>query len=163
MTYKQASFKEDNKLGMKAEKKYIKYLLKKYDLIVYKLSPFHFGDFICKEKRLLFELKRRNNNRCRYPHTIIGYDKVQRFRRFNQKKGGIYLFIMVFHFNDGIYFFEHREDYKYLIKPYVRHKRIDYDDKKKDYIFIPVNQLEPMENIKRYTESKNLIIRYNVR
>lgn len=163
MNRKQASFKEDSKLGMKAEQDYIKYLLKKYNVIVEKMPPFHFSDFICKEKQLLFELKRRNNNRRRYPYTIIGYDKVQRFRKYNEKNGGKYLFIMVFHFNDGIYFFEHREDYKYIIKPYVRHKRIDYDDKVKDYIFIPVNQLEPMSNIKRYTESKGLIVRYNVR
>lgn len=155
------SFKEDNKRGMKAEKNFILLMKQKYSLDIKKMSPYHFSDFISKNKKILFELKRRNNKRKDFPYTIIGYDKVTRFKHYNQKQNNLYLFIMVFHFNDGIFFFVHNDNYKYKIKKYVRHKRIDFVDKKKDYIFIPVEELRPLEDIREYISHK-IIIRHNI-
>lgn len=156
------TFARDHRMGMKAEKKYKITAKKKYNLELTKLPKYYFADFVNHEKKLMIELKRRNNMKNRYKYTLIGYDKLQRFIEFNEQNGNRYVFLMVFHFNDGIYFFEHLDGYEYDVRKYVRRKRADYNDKPKDYIFIPVNQLEPMDNIRRYTDN-NLIIRYNIR
>lgn len=155
-----ATFANDHKRGMKAETRFIDRMKNDFSVDILKMSEYHFSDFICKELLLLFELKRRFNNKNKYPHTIIPHDKVKRFEKFNDQNGGKYLFIMVFHFNDGIFFFEHDPSKKYLIKPYVRFRRADFIDKKKDYIFIPIEELEPINNIKRYTDNK-IVVRYN--
>lgn len=162
MPRQQSTYANDLKLGKEAEEYYQKYIKEEFNLELKKLPKNYFADFINEEKKIIIELKRRNINMKRFPTTVIGYDKLEKFREFNAKNGGHYLFLMVFYFNDGIYYFEHKEGYKYVIGPYLRSERIGYVDKVKDHLYLPISKLEPMNNIKKYIESKKIIVRYNI-
>lgn len=156
------SFKDDWKFGMQGEKKFFKYLTDKLKISdIERGSQYCFYDFISESKKLVIELKTRRRNYRSIRRTNIPYSKLRNFRKFNARKNYKYLFIMVFQFYDGIYFFEHKEGYNYTVEKFCRKKRIDYDDKPEDYIWIQKKDLEPICNIRRYTDSK-MIVRYNV-
>lgn len=154
------SFKRDIIRGNRAEAKFVKLFKDKFNIQVKKSEPYCFYDFIHENK--VFELKRRNIEKNRYYTTLVGYDKIQRFEKFNAENGGKYKFIVVFHFNDGLFYFVHDSEYKYNVRPYKRKQRIDFDDKEKDYIFYPVCKLKPIENLKNMFDKKRLIVRYSI-
>ena len=159
---KQSTYAKDVKLGKKAEKRFRKNFRKRYNINLIKCPGGYYSDFIDFDKKIVIELKRRDTKLLSFKYTLLCHSKLINFLRFNRRNGGRYVFIMVFHFNDGIYYFEHRDGYDYIVKPYVRNPRIGYVDKIKPYLFIPVRLLEPMDNIKKYTLSPKILVRYNI-
>jgi hypothetical protein len=127
-----SSFKNDYSFGTKNE-----------DTVLIKIEK-HFNDNIKKSSSSVsrydfkgdtyyYELKTRNNKYNTYPTTLIPYNKI-----IEGKKQ-----IFLFDFIDGLYYIEYNKDVfsNFELDEYVRNKRIDYNDKKSLYYFIPINKL----------------------
>jgi hypothetical protein len=140
------SFSRDLLFGKRSEDRFEVFMEKQLGLKLKKTPPHCFYDFTFGEN-VLIELKTRRVNRKRYPSTIVGYDKIQRFEKLNEANNGCFRFFLVFHFKDSIYFKEHLPNYQYSVSNWVRKKRIGYDDKSKDYAFIPTDDLLPIEKL----------------
>jgi hypothetical protein len=85
-----------------------------------------------------YELKSRNNASTTYPTTCIGYDKV----KTDHPKKQVYLF----HFTDGTYYIPYDKELfsTFEVKPFLRW-RDEWRTKPKDYLFIPVEKLIPIQ------------------
>jgi hypothetical protein len=142
------SFKTDYKFGMTGEKSIKKMLFEEYSLYIQRnREKYGFYDFRNDKLKFLMEVKNRNNSKDTYKTTILGYDKLIKFKDFNKKNGNKYKFIFVFIYNDGIYYFIHNEKYDYNIKNFVRNRRLDYNDIRKQYLFIPVSELKSISHL----------------
>jgi len=108
-----------------------KYFNREIKQLKEKYSKYDFEDDIYK-----YELKSRNNNYSKFPTTLIPADKLV-------CKNIIFLF----KFLDGLYFIEY-DDYlfsSFSKSKFCREKRYGYNDKPKDYIFIPIECLKKIE------------------
>jgi hypothetical protein len=127
-----SSFKNDYSFGTKNE-----------DVVLIKIEK-HFNDNIKKSSSNVsiydfkgdtyyYELKTRNNKYKTYPTTLIPYNKIM-----EDKKQ-----IFLFDFTDGLYYIEYDKDVfsKFELNEFVRKQRIDYNDKKSLYYFIPIEYL----------------------
>jgi len=127
-----SSFKNDYSFGTKNE-----------DVVLIKIEK-HFNDNIKKSSSAVsrydfkgdtyyYELKTRNNKYKTYPTTLIPYNKIM-----EDKKQ-----IFLFDFIDGLYYIEYDKDVfsKFELNEFVRKQRIDYNDKKSLYYFIPIEYL----------------------
>ena len=87
--------------------------------------------------KYIYELKSRNNLMNAYPTTIIGGDKI-----IDDRKQ-----IFLFKFLDGLYYIKKNNKlFKTFVKEdFVRNKRSDFIDMKKQYIFIPVDKLTKID------------------
>jgi hypothetical protein len=86
-----------------------------------------------------YELKSRNNMLMTYPTTCIGVDKIQ----VNSERRQVF----IFHFLDGTYYIPYtREIFDTFEIKEFRRFRIGVNDKKKNYLYIPVNLLQKVEN-----------------
>jgi len=87
--------------------------------------------------KYIYELKSRNNLKNAYPTTIIGGDKI-----IDDRKQ-----IFLFKFIDGLYYIKKNNKlFKTFVKEdFVRNKRSDFIDMKKQYIFIPVDKLTKID------------------
>ncbi len=148
-----STFSKDMKFGELAENRFMSIMNKKFGITLQKTHTHCFYDFILDET-ILIELKRRRVNKNRYPSTIVGYDKIKRFERLNKKNNGKFRFFIVFHFKDSIYFKEHDYNYKYSVSKWVRQKRLGYDDKPKDYAFIDIKDLQPIDQFMKVIDVK---------
>lgn len=158
-----STYESDRKMGCRAEKKFKKIMKEKYSIDLIETDRYCFYDFINEDMKIIIELKRRKIHKNKYSTTIIGYDKITNFMRLNEKNNNKYTFIMVFYFTDGIYYFEHKNDYKYKINRYKRDPIEGKVDKEKDYVFLPIKHLIPLKQIKKYkNENKKLLVRYNI-
>jgi len=85
-----------------------------------------------------YELKSRNNASTTYPTTCIGQDKVNP----NHPKKQVYLF----HFTDGTYYIPYDKELfdTFEVKPFLRW-RDAWKTKAKDYLYIPVENLIPIQ------------------
>jgi hypothetical protein len=85
-----------------------------------------------------YELKSRNNASTAYPTTCIGQDKVNP----DHPKKQVYLF----HFTDGTYYIPYDKDLfsTFEVKPFLRW-RDAWKTKAKDYLYIPVEKLIPIQ------------------
>lgn len=151
----------DLKVGKQAEFDFMKLMNDKYNLSLKQAGEYCFYDFFNNDLKIVIELKRRRINRFKYPTTIITYDKVARFEEFNNKKGNQYRLIMVFHFEDGIFYYIHSKSIRYNVKKFKRSPRPDLVDKLKDYIYINTSDLKPINEIMNDINCK-LLIRYNL-
>jgi len=134
------NFEKDYKFGMSGERKIYDILQKKFpNNNIKKSEQYQYYDFEIEGKNLLIEVKNRNISKNRYKTTMFGYDKLQRFKAFNNKNGNKYSFIVIFIFKDGIYYHKHTKNYNYDIQLFGRNNRNNV--RKKDYIFIPVIDL----------------------
>jgi uncharacterized protein YeeX (DUF496 family) len=77
-------------------------------------------------------LKTRNNKYNKYPTTLLPLDKIISNNM-----------IFLFSFQDGLYYIKYDKIlfHTFEIKKYVRNIRNDYNDKLKDYLFIPIEKL----------------------
>jgi hypothetical protein len=95
-----------------------------------------YSKFDFEDNEFKYEMKSRNNKYNTFPTTLIPADKLV-------CKNIIFLF----KFFDGLYYIEYDEDtFKNFEKSqYCRNKRYGYNDKPKDYIFIPIECLKKIE------------------
>lgn len=131
-----ATFRKDYLIGKTQETKVLEQINKFFkDNIKQVDDKYSSYDFI--GDKYFYELKSRTNVYKAYPTTMIGGDKII------EGKSQIFLF----KFLDGLYYIEKDEDlFKTFVKEdFVRHKRMDYVDIKKKYIFIPINKLKKIE------------------
>jgi hypothetical protein len=85
-----------------------------------------------------FELKSRTNKKDTYPTTCLPADKV----KTDHGKKQIYLF----NFTDGLYYIPYDKEMfsTFECKPFRRF-RVGVKDKEKDYLYIPVDKLIPVQ------------------
>lgn len=95
-----------------------------------------YNKFDFEDDEYKYEMKSRNNNYSTFPTTLIPEDKLT-------CKNIIFLF----KFLDGLYYIEYEETlFKTFNKnEFCRKKRYDYNDKPKEYIFIPIECLKKIE------------------
>ena len=107
-------------------------------------SPFDFYD-----DEYEIELKSRNCHIDKYPTTLIPCDKVERKAEKDV--------ILMFAFNHPLYWYTNTKDIYYIFytkkkfekftkKLFVRNKRNDFNDKKKYYFEIPIEELRRIED-----------------
>lgn len=145
------TLRNDLKCGKKNEKYIYKLLKEKFgkNNIINTANTYSYYDFKIIDKKYIIELKSRNIKHNQYKTTIIGYDKFFNFHKFH-KNNQDYKFIIIYKFLDGIYFIElNREILKKCnVKMFKRFERLDYYDKKKDHIFIPIYLLKHINLLK---------------
>ncbi len=90
-------------------------------------------DFKSTKTNTMYELKTRRNNYNEYPTTIIGKDKI------NENYNNIFIFGFN---NDELYYIKYdKELFKQFEVNYFRRYDRGNMDKKKEYIFIPIEFL----------------------
>ena len=125
------SFKQDYYFGLDQEEKVLPIIRNFFNRDIQK-SINKFERFDYSDEKYKYELKSRNNTYNKYLTTLICADKIS--------KNSIFLF----NFLDGLYYIKYRKSKfnKFEKKLFVRNKRYDYDDKEKDYIYIPIEYLK---------------------
>jgi hypothetical protein len=128
-----ASFKNDYSFGTNNEDNVLEKITKHFNDGVIKKSVNKFSKYDYKGDKYYYELKSRNNNYKTYPTTLIPYNKIM------ENKQQYFLF----DFKDGLYYIEYNKDVfsKFELNEFVRKQRIDYNDKKSLYYFIPIECL----------------------
>jgi hypothetical protein len=123
-------FCNDYKYGKENEKKILKDLNNFFkddiEIITDKFSQYDF-----KGTKNIYELKTRRNKYEDFPTTIIGANKI------------LDNIIFLFKFENGLYYIKYDENKfnTFEKKKFVRNKRLDYNDKEMDYLFIPIEHL----------------------
>jgi len=131
------SFKQDYKIGISSELTNKPIFENHFKESFNKLSQSHIMDFESDNKYL--EIKTRTNNYNRYPTTMIPYNKIEFAKKSNKE---VYF---IFVFTDSIYYIKYDNNFdNFEKKLYKRDDRIDYTDKEKDYIYIPITFLSPI-------------------
>jgi len=125
------SFKQDYYFGLDQEEKVLPIIRNFFNRDIQK-SINKFERFDYSDEKYKYELKSRNNTYDKYLTTLICADKIS--------KNSIFLF----NFLDGLYYIKYRKSKfnKFEKKLFVRNKRYDYNDKQKDYIYIPIEYLK---------------------
>lgn len=125
------SFKQDYYFGLDQEEKVLPIIRNFFNRDIQK-SINKFERFDYSDEKYKYELKSRNNTYNKYLTTLICADKIS--------KNSIFLF----NFLDGLYYIKYRKSKfnKFEKKLFVRNKRYDYNDKQKDYIYIPIEYLK---------------------
>jgi len=126
-----STFKNDYIVGTSNENRILEIITKFFnDDIVKSNNIYCKYDF--KGTEYLYELKTRNNTYNKYPTTLIPLDKL-----ITNK------IIFLFDFQDGLYYIKYDKLLfdSFETKKYVRNIRSDYNDKVKDYVFIPIEKL----------------------
>lgn len=134
-TYTQTQ-KQDLQFGYTEEERVFNILKLKYPDIK-KTGKYCPVDFISEETGYVFELKSRNCKKDDYTTTVLPYSKLQYADNLDPE----YQLILLFSFTDGLYQVVYNKDLIYEVRKFCRNKRSDYNDKPKDYCFIPVIQL----------------------
>ena len=131
------SFKNDYKFGLNNENKILS-IINHYFVQTIIKSPIYNTVYDFESDTTLYELKSRTNAYKKYNETLLGFNKIIE----GDKKQ-----VFLFSFTDGLYFIEYNEAVfnKFTKKNFVRNARADYDDKPKQYIFIPITHLIKIE------------------
>jgi hypothetical protein len=127
------SFKSDYEFGKKQELSILEIINEKFkdniELVKYEYSTYDY-----KGDKRHYELKSRNNTYNKFPTTLIPASKIK-----DNKK-----IIFLFKFIDGLYYIKYRKnkfkDFK--LDMFKRNQRIDYNDIKQLYYFIPIEKLK---------------------
>lgn len=135
------TFAKDFQDGMRAEAR-VYSQLKEFDPTVKSTYTSCVVDFVSEDR--IYELKKRNCKKNTYPTTIVGYNKLQYADKQDKR------LVLLFEFTDGLYYCEYTKDMIYSVQKFVRNKRSDYNDHRKDYVYIPVEQLKPISTFKNY-------------
>jgi len=128
------SFKKDLEFGLNKEIEILIKIKKYFKREIYKtIDKFCKYDFY--DYKYNYELKSRRCSIDKYETTLLPFDKLQRKT------------IYLFSFTDGLYYIKYNKEKfdEFEIKEFVRNKRSDKYDVKKDYIFIPSNKLKKIE------------------
>lgn len=132
-----ASFVVDYKEGKQEENNILPIIRKHFNKDIKPTTKSnHTFDFF-DEDGCFYELKKRNNRYNLFPTTIIGINKI------STKK-----LILLFSFSDGLYYIKYNKKLfdTFERKLFVRNKRIDFTDKLKEYLFIPISHLTFLDN-----------------
>jgi hypothetical protein len=125
-----ASFRNDFINGSKAEDAVLPVICEYFKRDIKKTARFCKYDYECKTYK--YELKSRGNEYRKYPTTLVPLDKLVSDKM-----------IFLFSFTDGLYYIEYEKELfdKFEVQKYVRNPRVDIKDIKKDYLFIPIEEL----------------------
>ena len=128
------SFKKDYEYGLNKEKEILKVINNYFDRDI-KQSIEKFCKYDFYDYKYNYELKSRRNNYNSYDTTLLPADKLQRKT------------IYLFSFNDGLYYIKYKKERfdEFEKKDFVRPKREDKKDVKKEYIYIPIDKLKKIE------------------
>jgi hypothetical protein len=130
------TFKEDLKNGEEKENQ-IFGIIKDYfkdDKLEQKKGKYDKYDF---KGDNFYELKNRTNKFNQYPTTLIALDKIIADN-----------LILLFNFTDGLYFIKYDKKLfdTFEIKKFQRGYRPDIKDVKKDYLYIPIENLTKIQS-----------------
>lgn len=130
-----SSFSRDFKKGKEAERVVLPIIQKFFNRDI-KQSVGKYCKYDFEDNEFKYELKSRNNTKDKFDTTLIGADKIVDSK-----------IIFLFNFLDGLYYIEYNEEVfnTFGKSMFCREKREGYNDKPKDYIFIPVNLLKKIE------------------
>jgi hypothetical protein len=133
------SFAADYKFGTKKELERLPFLNEKFNTCFIKTPKYASIDFVSGNTRV--EQKSRTNAYKQYDTTLLPYSKVKTIK---DNENVYFLFV----FTDGDYILKYDKDKfsNYEVKPFVRNKRIDYNDKLQDYFHIPITELTPFND-----------------
>ena len=140
------TYEKNYNYGINGEEKIYNILKKKYPSIEIKKDRYCFYDLLIKDLNVLIEVKKRNNSKDTYPTTIFRYEKLIKFKDFNNKNGNKYRFMFIFIYNNGIYLI-HKKNYKYHVKYFRRSFRDNINDKYCKHVFLPVSDLLHIDSI----------------
>jgi len=134
-------FKRDLSFGEQSEMEVIEVLSKAFDTELVKNSQYASIDV--GSDTVEIELKSRNNEKDKYPTTIIPKSKIDYIKKYRMMKK----YIFAFRFTDGLYYIEFKDEVfdKYECKMYKRNVRSGTVDKEQLYYFIPVCDLKKLE------------------
>lgn len=108
---------------------------KKYNCNLKRLKEFSTFDLKDKEKKIIIEVKKRNNDHNKYNTTMIGENKYIRANHYYKKD---YKVLFCFQFNDGNYYYKYNDE---NFIPKIG-GRCDRGIKEfKNYIYIPIDKL----------------------
>jgi hypothetical protein len=136
-------FKRDLSFGEQSEMEVIEVLSKAFDTELVKNSQYASIDFASDTVEI--ELKSRNNEKDKYPTTIIPKSKIDYIKKYRMMKK----YIFAFRFTDGLYYIEFKDEVfdKYECKMYKRLPRTGIIDKEQLYYYIPVCDLIKIDKI----------------
>ena len=136
-------FKRDLSFGEQSEMEVIEVLSKAFDTELVKNSQYASIDFASDTVEI--ELKSRNNEKDKYPTTIIPKSKIDYIKKYRMMKK----YIFAFRFTDGLYYIEFKDEVfdKYECKMYKRNVRSGTVDKEQLYYFIPVGDLIKIDKL----------------
>lgn len=125
----------EKEFGLKSENNNIQTLSSYFNQEFKKTSKFHPIDFISDTHYL--EIKSRTVSSSHYPTTLFPMKKIDYINK-NPKPA-----ILVFIFTDNIYYINYDEELfkTFEEKEYKRAPRLNFFDKPKQYIYIPINKL----------------------
>jgi len=125
------SYLSDIKFGFKNEKDTIHIIRLYFQDNIQKMKRYDKYDFMGES--CYYELKSRRNKYLDYPTTLIPSDKIDDTKNI----------IFIFNFIDGLYYIKYNKEIfdTFEKKPFKRRQRIDYNDKEKDYYYIPIEAL----------------------
>ena len=126
------SFKSDYNLGINKENEILPVLKEFFKRDIIKNNN-TYSKYDFEDNKYKYELKYRRNNYNTFNTTLIAVDKVIEHKQ-----------IFIFAFTDGVYYIKYRKSKfdTFETKPFLRNKRNDYNDIKKDYFFIPIEKLK---------------------
>jgi hypothetical protein len=138
--------KVDLEFGEKNED-YYKIVIEKYfNCPLEKTNKTAIFDFVNKEKKISIEMKSRNNNKDKYPTTMIGYNKIiESVKKINEG----WTIYFVFKFTDCIAFYKFEEDNTDWHS--IGGRRDRFKNEFKEYYFIPVSELKTITELYQYS------------
>jgi len=135
------SFRNDYKIGMDNEAKVLEMIKTRFKdarKINDKMYPF---DFYIKSKNAYLELKSRRCRSSDYTETLISEYKLS--ESYRMMRAGCTVFLLFYFEGDGKLLYHNVDrNYKYQIRDFVRHGRIDFMDTRKKYVYLPVKDLK---------------------
>jgi hypothetical protein len=125
----------EKQFGIKSENNNIKTISTFFNQDFKKTSKFHPIDFISDTHYL--EIKSRTVSSSHYPTTIFPASKIDYIKKYPKQT------ILVFIFTDNILYINYDEEVfkEFEQKEYKRAPRLNFLDKPKQYLFIPINKL----------------------
>jgi hypothetical protein len=129
-------FPNDDSIGVNSVKEMIE---KKFECNLKRLKEFSKFDLRDSNKKVIVEVKNRNNEYSKYPTTMIGENKYVKADYYYNKE---YKVLFVFIFTDGSYYYEYcGED----IKAKIGGRRDRGIKEYKNYIYIPIEKLKKID------------------
>jgi hypothetical protein len=125
------SFKKDYTFGLQKEQEVLPKIKNYFQREIEKtINGYERYDFY--DEKYKYELKSRNVKYETYPTTLIPKDKIRK------------RIIFLFNFTDGLYYIKYKPKIFQLFecKEFVRNARSDFNDKQKEYVYIPIEYLK---------------------
>jgi hypothetical protein len=125
------SYKMDYQNGKQKEEEVLPKIKNYFEREIQKSTErYELFDFY--DEKYKYELKSRNVKYDTYPTTLIPKDKIRK------------RIIFLFNFTDGLYYIKYKKTKfsSFECKQFVRNTRSDYNDKQKEYVYIPIECLK---------------------